>query len=439
MKRKLTLFVFTLLFAGITVAQQEEKKPAFGITFSGFVKTDLIFDTRQTVGLRDGHFLLYPENERLDADGKDINAQASYNILSIQTRLAGNITGPNALGAKTSGYLEAEFFGNINPNINSFRLRHAWIKLNWKSTELMTGQWWHPMFLPECSPATVSFNTGAPFVVFSRNPQIKLTQSFGKFKIALTAMSQVDFMSDGPDGPNTRYIRNAVIPETNLQLQFATKNDEKGTEFMIGAGINYQVLKPRLSTTVILQPAYDTVEGGLVVHHDAVTQSFKTNTKTSAFAGNFYSKLKLKKVTLKIGGEYGENNNAYTMLGGYVVKSVTDAARNYVDYANVRSFATWLDVHTNGARWQPGILLAYGKNLGVGENVIGPYYTRGRDIDYLYRISPRLVVNAGKFRIAGEVEYTVAAYGKAVSTKGYVSDTKEIGNLRALIGVFYFF
>lgn len=416
----------------------EVKNPAFGITFSGFVKTDLFFDSRQTNGLREGHFLLFPENEKLDADGNDINAKANYNILSIQTRVAGSITAPDALGAKTSGYIEAEFFGNINPAINSFRLRHAWVKLNWPKTELLAGQWWHPMFVPECSPATVSFNTGAPFVVFSRNPQIKLTQSLGKVKIALTILSQLDFVSDGPDGLNAKYLRNSVLPESDIQIQYVSVNAEKGTEFIIGADINYQLLTPRLSTTVTLSPAFDTVINSIVFHHDAVTSTYKASTKSGSLAGNLYAKLKLKSVTVKAGAEYGGNNNAYTMLGGYAVKSITEPEKGFVDYANVRSFSSWAEFHTNAQKLQPGLFLAYGKNLGVGETVIGPYYARGSNIDYAYRVSPRLVYNVNKLRLAGELEYTVAAYGKT-TLQGYVSDAKEIGNLRILLGMYYFF
>jgi len=416
----------------------EKKPPLFGITFSGYVKTDIFFDTRQTNGLRDGQFLLLPEPVKLDAEGKDINAKAAYNFLSIQTRFAVAVTGPDALGAKSSAYVEAEFFGNSNPNINTFRLRHAWVKLNWPRTELLVGQWWHPMFVPECSPATVSFNTGAPFVVFSRNPQIMLTQHIGKFSIALTVLSQVDFMSDGPDGANTKYIRNSVIPESDLQFQFFTSNAAKGIEFLCGAGINWQRLLPRLSSTITISPAYDTVINGKVFHHDAVTATYKTDVSTSAMAYNVYAKLKLKEVTLKLGGEYGGNNDAYTMLGGYAVRSVTDPTRGFVNYANIRSFAAWAEFHTNAVRWQPGLFIAYAKNLGAGEVVTGPYYARGSNIDYAYRISPRLVFNVHKVRLAGELEYTVAAYG-TTNEKGYVSNASEVGNLRFLLGVYYFF
>ncbi len=39
----------------------EENK--FGVKFSGFVKNDFFYDTRQTVAAREGHFLLWPAAE----------------------------------------------------------------------------------------------------------------------------------------------------------------------------------------------------------------------------------------------------------------------------------------------------------------------------------------------------------------------------------------
>lgn len=417
---------------------EEKKRPNFGIIFSGYVKTDFIFDSRQTVNARDGHFLLYPENEKLDAQGNDINARANFNILSIQTRLAGSIWGPDALGAKTSAYFEAEFFGNINPNINTFRLRHAWIKLNWKRSELMMGQWWHPMFVPECSPGTVSFNTGMPFVVFSRNPQIKFTREFGKFRILLTALSQIDFTSNGPDGPSSKYLRNSVLPELNLQVQYGTRNDRTNTEFLVGAGVNYFMLTPRLSTEITLSKAYDTVINNIVFHHDAQTAIYKTSVKAPAFGANLFSKLQLPHVTIKAGAVYGDDNYAYTMIGGYAVKSVTDQATGAVDYANVRSWAAWAEVHTNGKRWQPGLFGAFCQNLGATSDIIGPNYARGSNIAYAYRISPRLNFNVERLRFSAEIEYTAAAYG-TVNKNATVSNAKEVGNFRVLLGAYYFF
>jgi len=439
MKKGLLLLALLVYLCPALKSQTTEiKPPLFGISFSGYVKTDIFFDTRQTINFREGHFLLYPDNKKLDADGNDINAKASYNILSIQTRLAGTITGPDALGAKTSGYFEAEFFGNSNPNINTFRLRHAYVKLSWPKTELLVGQYWHPMFVAACSPDPVSFNTGAPFVVFSRNPQVRLTQNAGVFKFLLTALSQLDFTNTGPDGASPKYLRNSVIPEVNFQVQYGRKNEQKGTEFLVGAGIDYLVLTPLLSTDIILKKAYDTVVNNIVVHHNAVISTYMTNQTVPALAANLYAKLRIPKFTFKIGGFWGQNMYSFTMLGGYAVKSITDPVKGSVDYANVPVLSGWCDLLTNGKKWQFGIFGGYCKNLGPGVKVIGPYYSRGPDIDYLYRISPRVILNVNKFRFAPELEYTVAAYGHT-NEKGYVSNSQEVGNFRVLIGVYYFF
>jgi hypothetical protein len=158
MKKSLFLVLFSVILTATSIAQDNN---SFGIRFSVFVKTDIFWDSRQTVAAREGHFLLYPQNEKLDANDEDINAKANFNMLSIQTRLRGTITGPDALGAKTSGVIEGAFFGHTSGDINGFRLRHAFVKLNWTRTELLVGQYWHPAFVTYCFPGVVSFNTGA--------------------------------------------------------------------------------------------------------------------------------------------------------------------------------------------------------------------------------------------------------------------------------------
>jgi len=68
------------------------------------------------------------------------------------------------------------------------------------------------------------------------------------------------------------------------------------------------------------------------------------------------------------------------------------------------------------------------------------FYSRGSDIAYMYRISPRLIYNVGKFRIAPEIDYTVAAYGKVTNgTEAIPADLNPVGNFRILLGVYYFF
>jgi len=418
MKKNLLFTAFAVIFFLVSHAQDQ---PKFGIDFSGFVKTDLIWDSRQTVAIREGHFLLYPLNEQLDANGDDINKKTNFNFLNVQTRLLGKITGPDALGAKTSGLIEAEFFGTSDADVNGFRLRHAFVKLNWTKTELMVGQFWHPLFNVNCFPGVVSFNTGAPFTPFTRNPQIRVTQKLGsKFNLSFAALSQRDFVSNGPDGPNSKYLRNTEIPALNLQFEYGVKNDEKKREILAGAMVNYKMLTPRLSTT-----GYD-------------DKIYATSTTVNSFTGMVYLKAKFPVLTFKVAGIYAQDAHDLTMLGGYAVEKAVDTITGEFSYKPINVLSMWTDIHANKANWEFGLFLGYSKNLGTGTDVTKNYYARGNNIAYLYRIAPRVIYNAGKFRIAPEIEYTVAGYG-TTQTDGTVDDPKDIGNFRLLIGVYYFF
>jgi hypothetical protein len=397
-------------------AETETKPPAFGISFSGFVKTDLIYDSRQTVSIREGHYFLYPKAEALDPDGRDVNAASSFHMLSVQTRLLGRITGPDAFGAKTSGLIEAEFFGTADGDVNGFRLRHGFVKLAWPKAELLIGQFWHPMFITDSYPDVVSFNTGAPFQPFNRSPQVRFTYRFGEWwSASAAALAQRDFASTGPDGTSTAYARNAAVPEFNLTLQYR-RTCEAGCESVFGIGGDYKRIVPRLATTL----------------------GYRTAAGLDDWAGMVYWKLKKAAFTAKAEAVYGQNLHHLTMMGGYAVAEITDAIRAEAAYAPTENLSLWGEIQTNGTTFQTGLFLGYTKNYGVGKNVLGPFYERGGDIDAVYRISPRAIYNAGKLRLAAEVEYTAAAYGKT-GADGRVNDAQWIGNLRILGAVYYFF
>ncbi|MCB2219958.1 MAG: hypothetical protein KQI35_06140 [Bacteroidetes bacterium] len=421
------LVIFLVLVIPVLSSAQDKSK--FGIKFSGFVNSDLYFDSRQTIDARDGFFLLYPSGENLDINGDDINAKSKMNLLSIQTRLTGKITGPDAFGAKTSGMIEGAFFGNIGTDINGFRLRHAFVKLNWTNTELLVGQFWHPMFVTACFPGTVSFNTGAPFQPFSRNPQIRLSQKLGDFKLILTAMEQVDFVDSGPlnnigtvGAASPRYLINSAMPEFNLRFEYYGKWDND-QEFLIGLGGNYKMLTPRLSAGYI--------------DSASTVQSYKVDEQVSGISSMVYLKYAGKSVTFKLEGVMGQMMQSMTMLGGYAVKSI-DQETYKQDYSPLNTLSVWTEIHTNGPKTQVGIFGGFTKNNGAGEDILGTYYARSPNIDYVYRIAPRVIINSGKFRVAPEIEYTVAAYGSN-DVDGKVLDAKEVANFRFLVGVFYFF
>lgn len=428
MKKILLIIVFLLPI--VVLSQDDEKK--FGIKFSGFVKTDIYFDSRQTVDAREGQFLLYPKNEQLDENGEDINAATKFTMLSIQTRLKGTITGPDVLGAKTSGVIEGAFFGNIGTDINGFRLRHAFVKLTWKKSELLIGQYWHPMFVTACFPGTVSFNTGTPFQPFARNPQVRFTKRFGKFNAIGTITEQVDFTDFGPIAASPKYLINSTVPEANLRFEF---NNDK---VLAGVGINYKTLMPRL----MIRNSYE-------LEDVPVNVDYKTNERVAGTSFFGYFKVKTDPITIKLYGVGGQMMFSMTNLGGYAETEVQTAdyqlspdsitpKTTYINYSPLGTASVWMDIHTNGVKWQFGLFGGYSKNLGCTDEIEGAVYARGSDIAYAYRIAPRVIFNAGKFRIAPELEYTVAAYGTP-DEKGIVQDAIDVGNFRVLLGVYYFF
>ncbi len=409
---KKVLFLLLAGFACSFLSAQEEEKSKWGIKFSGFINTDYFYDSRQIVCARCGHFLLWPTPEKLDPEGVDINARGSFNFLSIRTRARATITGPDILGAKTLGVLEGSFFGHSNLDLNEFRLRHAFIKLNWEHTELLMGQYWNPMFIPECFPAVLSFNTGAPFGPFARNPQIRVSHKLGPIKFSAVVYSHADFVS----AAGISALRNSMIPEMHLHAQYQKAPSANSPGILLGGGAGFKRLVPLIET----EQGYHTAEG------------------VGSFLTELYGKLTLKKLTIKAEGVFGQNNYDLLMISSFGITSV-DPVTGRMTYAPTSSYSFWTEIHSNNPKWRPGLFAGYTKNLGAGQDISagGIVGSRG-DIDFIYRISPRLIYNVGKMRFGLELEYTVAAFG-TINPDGLVEDSKAVGNFRTLLGVFYFF
>jgi hypothetical protein len=424
-KRTLISTLLLLFSTQLLYAQKDDGK-SFGISFKGFVKTDLMFDSRQTASVREGHFLLYPANEVLDHNGEDINAEPNLNMLAIQTRLTGVVTAPDALGAKTSGVIEGAFFGHTNSDVNGFRLRHAFVKLAWENSTLLVGQYWHPMFITEVFPGTISFNTGVPFQPFARNPQVRYIHSVSDFDVTLTAASQRDFASIGPADPKTptsKYLRDAVTPIMNLNLKYVTPG------LVAGVGANYMSLRPLLET------------------RNAADERFKTDEKISSLSTMAFLKVTSGDFQFKAEGVMGENTNDVLMLGGYAAKAV-DATTGAVEYTNIKTFSAWTDI-IYGKAFQVALFAGYSENQGSDDEIVGNYYSRGSNIANVMRVSPRVQYTTGKFRFAAEIEHTIAEYGTP-NEKGVVeemtdaagavtSELNAISNTRVLFSAYLFF
>lgn len=412
-------FISLLLMPVFIVAQEGDTD--YSLELKGYVKTDVFYDSRQVVSGREGHFLLWPAPPIYDDAGKDINAHASFNMLAVQSRLGAYVTGPEVLGAESSAVLEGDFFGQRNDNINLIRLRHAYLKLQWKHSHLLIGQYWNPVFNLGGVPSTVSFTTGTPVLPFSRNPQIRYVQKIGRLQFTAAVQSQRDYPSFGPDPGNTdvsipssQFLKNSGMPEFHAKLQYEKKTGD--FLFRTGVGGGYKEICPFLETGA----------------------GYATQKTVQGYSGTAFLRLKYKSLRFTSGAIYGANATDVMSIGGFAVSDTLDTEKHYLNYTVLSSGSLWGELCWNTDTWHVGVFGGYVKNFGASGEIVGNTWGVGYDIANMYRIAPRVWHNWKRFRIALEWEHTAAAFGTP-DENGIPQNTERVANNRIIAGFYYFF
>ena len=420
MKKLILVPVAACLMAQPILAQEDNgaEAPQWTYKMSGFVDPQFYMDTREVVSAREEQMLFYPAPKVLDAEGNDINAKASNNALAITARIGLKINAPDALNAKIFGYLEGDFTGATNDGINMLRLRHAYLNMRWQKSNLLLGQYWHPMVAHEVMPGTRPLNMGIPFHPYSRYVQARYTQYFGGLELSGIAAFQLDNKAVGPDGGSTAYLRNSCIPELNAQLCYRTDN------LLLGAMFNYVLLQPRTFTT------------------DADGKKYKTDTKIGSTAVSVFGKLNVSELSIRFQGIYGDNLTEQGLMGGYIESGLQDD--NTFKYSNFGTTTFWVDLGRTKGVCRPGLFAGFGRNNNFGDdiNADDKVFGRGIDIDNVWRIQPRVGFYPTDYlSFFGEVEYTNATYGKKIEDGGkyhYESDY-NVGNYRFIVAAVFNF
>lgn len=382
------------------------------VELSGFVRNDFIYDSRKNQDACDHLLEMYPLKPIYDEAGNDINQQPSANFLNTFTRFGARFSGLEMGKAKISAYAEIDFTGgSFTPTL---RLRHAYTQVVWPKTRLLFGRAWHPTFIEKVYPATLNENTGLPFQVFNRSPQLRLTRQLtNHFDVIMAAVYQYDYSNNGPDGKTYQYQRNAVVPNLHAQLQFYNTN------WVLGAGVDWKSIQPRTLTT-----------GDYGI--------FKTTKKLNSMAALAYLKYTKEKLVVMAKSMYGQNLCESLLPGYYAVVSV-DQATGVESYTPSNHIYNWFNF-TYGADWKFGFYAGYLKNFGTLENPIGPFYGSATDIDMIYKISPQLIYNYKNFMFGYEWSWTTAAYGEIdYNDKAKVKNAEKVTNFRNMITVAYNF
>lgn len=369
----------------------------FSLEWHGFVNPHYYADSRSVVGGREDMMLFFPKPRVLDSLGHDINDGWQANMLAITARLGLKVVGPEMLGANTMAYIEGDFTGSTNATINNLRLRHAYLRLNWDSHELTVGQYWYAMVVHEIMPMTNPLNMGAPFHCYARQPQVRYEYHLNGFEAVAVAQWQLDNMSqgllNGAPASSTTFARHSLVPELNAQLRY-----RKGGLFL-GAAVNAKTIQPVVNTTGM-----------------AADGTLYTSLSYSVFGS-----LTLKGVSFK--AQTLLNNSLYEgcSLGGYLM--LADGTFEDWHFNTV-----WLDVERNTGHWRPGVFMGFAKNIDYGNHAGLTIFGRGHDMDYLWRVQPRLTYKTLKgIDFTAEAEYTVAGYAEPV------------GNLRLSLSMVYAF
>lgn len=378
----------------------------------GFVRNDFIFDTRRNVDACDHLLEIFPQKPFYDAEGNDINSQPSAQFLNTFTRFGTGFSGLEMGNAKVSAYVEIDFTGGNATN--GVRFRHAYTLFTWEKSKLLFGRTWHPTFIEKVYPSTLNENTGVPFQVFNRSPQMRYTlQLSDNLDFIAGAVYQFKYANSGPDGKTYHYQRDAVVPNLHAQLQFYNAN------WVLGAAIDWKSIQPRTSTT-------------------GTQGVFKTTEKLNTMAALAYLKYTSGNFTLKAKSMYGQNVCESLLPSGYAVASV-DAETGAETYTPFNHNYNWVNF-IYGEQWQVGLFAGYLKNFGTSEESVGPIYGFATDADWMSRISPQLIYNYKNFMFGWEISITSAAYGtNDFDDKGKIWDTETVTNFRNMIGIAYKF
>ena len=379
--KKSALLILSLALGFAVQAQSDSDSKPFRFDFHGFVNPHFYADSRSVVGGREDMMLFYPKPIALDASGRDLNDGWQANMMSITTRLNLGVTGPDLLGAKTFAYVEGDFTGSTNASNNDLRLRHAYISLDWeRGGALLVGQYWYAMVIPEIMPMTNPLNMGAPFHPYARYNQVRYRIPLGPVEIAATAMWQLDNASqgllNGAAATSTLFARNSLVPELNLRVMYCTPS------LLFGGAANLKTIQPIVPD---------------------VEQRLHSSPSYTIFGKARIGQLDIKAQTLL-------NNSLYEgcSLGGYLM--LADST-----FSDWHFNTVWVDLSRNAGHWRPGIFLGYAQNKDFGNTGYANCFGRGHDIEYLWRIQPRLTYRTDKaLSFTAEAEYTKAGYNTPV-------------------------
>ncbi|MBQ6287432.1 MAG: hypothetical protein IJK73_07255 [Bacteroidales bacterium] len=364
----------------------------------GFVRNYFAFDTRESIALTEDFFYYVPKDE-LIVDGEDLNAQTAFRFAALTTRLGVDLVGYEYDGYKIGGKIETDFYSGVSgvTGTATLRLRQAFATIGKDDWKFTIGQTWHPMAAD--MPDVFSLNTGAPFGPFSRTPQVKFDLDLGDgFSLTASALWQMQYTSTGPDGASANYIKYGKTPEVYLGANLTGKN------FTARLGVDMLSIKPRWNNGVK-----------------------KVDDRITTFSPFLFAQYKNGLFSAKFKTIYAQAGEHFNLNGGYGVKSVSSDGS--FDYTPTVNSSSWISL-MYGKKTQAILFGGFVKNFGTKEELYGAvngyspasqlFFSKNSysNMNMMWRLTPTIIHNIGKFALGLEYEITSIQYGEYKSIGG---------------------
>ena len=371
----------------------------------GFIRNYYAFDTRESVAGTEDFFFYLPKDVNISMNDVDLNEQASLKFAALTTRLGVTLVGFEFDGYNVGGKIETDFYSGLSGMTGTaqLRLRQAYATIGRNDWLVTAGQTWHPMAAD--MPDVFSLNTGAPFGPFIRTPQVKLDWKVTpSVSFTGSALWQMQYTSTGPAGASANYIKYGCTPELYFGVSYAHGG------FLARAGVDMLSIKPRWN------------DGAVKVSDRITTVSpfFYAQYRKGLFSVKFKTIL----------AQAGEHMN---LNGGYGISGIKEDGRSF-EYTPTRNSSSWISL-MYGGRTQWILFGGYVRNYGAKDYLYGAdnngyvpagnlYFSKNSfsNMNRMWRLTPTVIHNIGKFAIGLEYEVTSVLYGDYK----YYSATKTV-------------
>ena len=409
--KKSILPLLTLLCAASLQAQSRVENLREKIVPYFSIRSYAIFDSRNVKAGSGDMFYYIPMDYNRNLEGQDIYSNPSLKGYAMTTLAGLDVSGFQSGLFGVSGKLEADFY-LLSGTTASMRLRQAYVDFGWKglgygenSFSFRFGQAWHPMAadMPYC----INVESGSPFSPHTRSPQLMMDfATRGGFHLTAGALYPVQYLPTGPSGPSEDYVKYGLIPELYAGVSY------EGKHFTARAGADFISLRPRWRTTSFYY--------GEDELHDIGTRVGDRISMISPFAFLQYENGMFK---INAKSVFASGGDHLQLLSGYALYDWSDPL--LYKYTPLRSSVSFLSFSV-GRKIQFMCMGGYIKEFGTRHNMPVDengycdytkiyYFSSGmRHMNQMFRVTPTLAYNLGRFTFALEYDNTCLQYGSVL-------------------------